>query len=103
MHQKIELLGRLLLGNQRFNFVALLQGIWMICKFPPIPQTSFLVGTFFAVSYSKLALDRYSFALVYLIPPCLVWAEMNSTVHVALPIPPINQFISVHQSTQQAL
>ena len=60
MHQKIELLGRLLLGNQRFNFVALLQGIWMICKFPPIPQTSFLVGTFFAVSYSKPALENFN-------------------------------------------
>ena len=37
----------------------------------PIPQTSFLVGTFFAASYSKPALARYFFArIVSLSKPC---------------------------------
>ena len=33
-------------------------GIIQHLQMSPIPQTSFLVGTFFAVSYSKTALER---------------------------------------------
>ena len=34
-------------------------GIIQNLKMSPIPETSFLVGTFFAVSYSKPALSTY--------------------------------------------
>ena len=38
-----------------------------------------------------------------MIPSWLVWAEIECTVHVALPKWPMNQFIPVHQSRQQVL
>ena len=41
--------------------------------------------------------------MVNLIPSWLLLAEINSTVHVALPKPPINQFKPVQQSRQQTL
>ena len=42
-------------------------------------------------------------ALIHLIPSCLVCSEIESTMHVALPKQPINQFKPVDKSKQQAL
>ena len=46
---------------------------------------------------------NWPLALVYLIPYCLVLAEIKCTGHVALPKRPINQFKLVHQSRKRLL
>ena len=41
---------------------------------------------------NSIFISTVSSQLVHLIPFCLVWAEIECTVHVALPKRPINQF-----------
>ena len=48
-------------------------------------------------------LTTYSLAFVHLIPSWLVWAEIECTVHVALPKWPISKLTIVPQSRQQVL